>query len=53
MVYQQTLLPTRAGKFQITWNGRDQMQKEIPSGIYFYSVSTNIDIVIGKVTYLK
>ncbi len=53
MEYQQTLLPMRAGKFQITWNGRDQMQKEIPSGIYFYSVSTNIDIVIGKVTYLK
>ena len=53
MEYQQTLLPTRAGKFQITWNGRDQMQKEIPSGIYFYSVSTNIDIVIGKLTYLK
>ena len=53
MVYQQTLLPTRAGKFQITWNERDHMQKEMPSGIYFYSVSTNIDIVIVKVTYLK
>jgi hypothetical protein len=53
MVYQQTLLPTRAGKFQITWNGRDQIQKGLPSGIYFYSVNTNVNIVSGKFTYLK
>ncbi len=52
-VYQQTFLPTRAGKFQISWNGKDLMQKELPSGIYLYSVKSNYNIVSGKFTYLK
>ena len=53
VVYQNTLLPTRAGKFQISWNGKDLMQKELPSGIYLYSVKTNKYITSGKFTYLK
>ncbi|MBC8323452.1 MAG: T9SS type A sorting domain-containing protein [Candidatus Marinimicrobia bacterium] len=53
VVYQQTLLPTRAGKFQISWNGKNILQEELPSGIYLYSVKSNDNITSGKFTYLK
>jgi len=53
VVYQNTFLPTRAGKFQINWNGKDMLQKELPSGIYLFSVKSNDDIAVGKFTYLK
>jgi flagellar hook assembly protein FlgD len=52
-VFQQTLLPDRAGSFRINWNGRDILQRNLPSGIYIYSVMTNTNIVNGKCTYLK
>jgi len=52
-VYQKTLLPNRAGSFQVNWNGRDLLQRELPSGIYLYSVNANTNIVNGKFTYLK
>ena len=52
-VFQQTLLPDHAGSFRINWNGRDILQRDLPSGIYIYSVMTNTNIVNGKCTYLK
>jgi flagellar hook assembly protein FlgD len=53
LVYQQILLPTRAGKFQISWNGKDLLQKELPSGIYLYTIKSSGNITSGKFTYLK
>ena len=52
-VYQQTLLPNRAGSFQINWNGKDIKQRELPSSIYLYSVKSNDNIVNGKFSYIK
>ena len=53
LVYQQILLPTHAGKFQISWNGKDLLQKELPSGIYIYTIKSSGNIASGKFTYLK
>ncbi|MBN2461086.1 MAG: T9SS type A sorting domain-containing protein, partial [Candidatus Cloacimonetes bacterium] len=30
-----------AGKYQITWNGRDEQDRHVPSGIYLYRMVTN------------
>ncbi len=52
-IYQQTLLPDRPGSFQIHWNGKDILQRALPSGIYLYSIKSNDDIINGKFIYLK
>ena len=52
-VYQLTLVPDKVGSFKINWKGRDLLQRELPSGIYIYSVRSNSNMYSNKFTYLK
>jgi hypothetical protein len=41
------------GRHRISWDGRDQFGRLVSSGIYYYKLSSEVDIIKGKITYLK
>ena len=41
------------GIFQIKWNGRNELGKSVPSGIYFYSLISSGSTQIRKMSLLK
>jgi ligand-binding sensor domain-containing protein len=43
----------RAGKHQIVWNGKDERNIEMPSGIYLYQIATESKDVAGKMMMIK
>jgi len=42
-----------AGFHSVTWNARNNFGKEVPSGMYFYSIESNGKILSGKMLLLK
>jgi len=32
--------PQQAGQHRLLWNGRDENEKSVPSGVYFYRLQT-------------
>ncbi|MGB9562101.1 MAG: FlgD immunoglobulin-like domain containing protein, partial [bacterium] len=42
-----------AGMHKVEWNGKDDNGSELPSGIYFYKMTTNNYSEIKKMTLLK
>ncbi len=42
-----------AGAYQIIWDGRDEAGKAVPSGIYFYQLSANGQILIKKMVLVE
>tara|TARA_B100001250_G_scaffold167860_1_gene144571 strand:- start:398 stop:826 length:429 start_codon:yes stop_codon:yes gene_type:complete len=41
------------GRHRISWDGRDQFGRLVSSGIYYYKLRSEADIIKGKITYLK
>ncbi len=46
---------TRAGSYQYsaTWNGKDNSNKTVASGIYYYKISAGKDTAMKKMLLLK
>ncbi len=42
-----------AGKHALTWNGRSQEGRELPSGMYFVRVMSGSMVTTGKITLIK
>ncbi len=42
-----------AGNYEVVWNGKDNNQKSVSSGIYFYKLSTKNDTIMKKMLMLK
>ena len=42
-----------AGNYRVEWNGRDSRGREVPSGIYFYKLTSNEKSLIKKMILLK
>jgi len=42
-----------AGSYEIVWNGKDNNEKSVSSGIYFYKFSTKDDTIMKKMLLLK
>jgi flagellar hook assembly protein FlgD len=42
-----------AGFHSVTWNARNNFGKEVPSGMYFYSIESNGRTLTGKMLLLK
>ncbi len=42
-----------AGEHKVTWNGRDQLGMDVPSGIYLYQTQFNGQILTGKMTLVQ
>lgn len=42
-----------AGTHKVEWNGKDQMNKSVSSGIYFYQIKTNKGSINKKMLMLK
>lgn len=43
----------KAGSYRVEWNGRDEKGLEVPSGIYFYKLTTPGKILTRKMILLK
>jgi hypothetical protein len=43
----------RSGDFSMTWNGTDEFDREVGSGIYFYRLQTEDHIETRKMILLK
>jgi len=43
----------QAGTYEVVWNGKDNNQKSVSSGIYFYKLSTKDDTIMKKMLMLK
>jgi hypothetical protein len=41
------------GLYQITWDGTDQQNKVISSGIYLYTLQWGNEIQVGKMVMMK
>ena len=52
-VYQEKILPLRNVYLEIIWEGRNQFNEPLPSGLYLYSLKTGEHFSTGKITYLK
>ncbi|MCK5052270.1 MAG: T9SS type A sorting domain-containing protein [Candidatus Cloacimonetes bacterium] len=42
-----------AGSYETVWNGKDNNEKSVSSGIYFYKLSTKDDTIMKKMLMLK
>jgi uncharacterized lipoprotein YddW (UPF0748 family) len=42
-----------AGKYNVTWNGTDSMGKIVPTGLYFYRISTDDLLMTRKMIFMK
>ena len=42
-----------AGKHQIIWDGKNNYDKQVSSGIYFYRLNTNQGVINKKMLLLK
>jgi len=42
-----------AGTYQFNWNGKDEKDKNVSSGIYFFKVKTDTEVKTGKMLLLK
>jgi len=42
-----------AGRYRTHWDGRDEQQHEVPSGIYFYQIETSRFMEIRKMVLLR
>ncbi len=42
-----------AGSYEMVWNGRDNNEKSVSSGIYFYKLSTKDETIMKKMLMLK
>jgi hypothetical protein len=42
-----------AGKHQVVWNGKDNANKAVASGVYFYKLQTNSGAIIKRMMLLK
>jgi hypothetical protein len=42
-----------AGPYDITWDGRDDQGREMPSGVYFYSLEAGDESAAGKMVLMR
>lgn len=42
-----------AGSYEVIWNGKDNNQKSVSSGLYFYKLSTRDETIMKKILMLK
>jgi hypothetical protein len=42
-----------AGSYEVIWNGKDNNEKSVSSGIYFYRLSTKDETIMKKILMLK
>ena len=42
-----------SGSYSVTWNGKDNYCKDVPSGMYLYNIESNGRILSGKMLLLK
>ena len=42
-----------SGFYSVTWNGKDNYGKDVPSGMYLYNIESNGRILSGKMLLLK
>ena len=42
-----------SGSYSVTWNGKDNYGKDVPSGMYLYNIESNGRILSGKMLLLK
>jgi hypothetical protein len=42
-----------AGNYTVRWNGHDQMNQALPSGVYFYRISAGSNVATKKMVLLK
>ncbi|MDK2976250.1 MAG: hypothetical protein PWP06_725 [Candidatus Marinimicrobia bacterium] len=42
-----------AGRHSVTWNGTNQIGQNVPTGIYFYRLSTDKQSKMGKMIFIK
>jgi len=42
-----------AGEHFIIWNGKDNFEKEVPSGVYFYLITHNLKVISSKMMLIK
>ncbi len=43
----------RSGNHTISWDGRDNLDRELPSGMYFYTLETGSETISRKMVLLK
>lgn len=43
----------QAGNYEITWNGRNSENTEVASGIYFYRLKTDVNVLVRRMAYLR
>ena len=50
-----TLLDTKvtAGRVQVQWDGRGNLGRELPSGVYFYRLKAGAVSIVRKMIFLK
>ena len=41
------------GHYEVVWNGKDNNEKSVSSGIYFYKLSTKDETIMKKMLMLK
>ncbi|MFT5316300.1 MAG: flagellar hook assembly protein FlgD, partial [Candidatus Krumholzibacteriia bacterium] len=42
-----------AGRNEVVWNGRDDSERAVASGVYFYRLETSRDQAHGRMTLVK
>ena len=52
-VYNEQLFYSEPGKHSFIWNGKTELGKELPSGVYLISFTSNEEFSAEKVLYLK
>ena len=52
-VSDRLIVPSSAGKYHISWDGKNMQGQQVGSGIFFYQFKTNDVIIKDKITYLK